>query len=281
MLGKRFFLRKVFLILVILLTGLMLYAFWWEPSSLLIKHYDITLNQTDPPEWRGLKIAIISDLHAGSPYIDAAKIKKIVNETNNAHPDIILLLGDFMIQGVIGGKHMPAAEIAGYLKNLQVPLGVYAVLGNHDWWDNSQTVLNGFINSGIPVLEDRSVHLTNANHNLWITGITDFYEGPHNILAALSIVPKTRKTLCLTHTPDIFPILPNRCFLTIAGHTHGGQVKLPILGRLVVPSKYGPKYAAGYVFEGDKHLFISTGIGTSILPVRFGVPPEISILYLN
>jgi hypothetical protein len=84
--------------------------------------------------------------------------------------------------------------------------------------------------------------------------------------------------LCFTHSPDVFPDLPKTCLLTIAGHTHGGQVDLPVLGRLIVPSEFGQRYAAGLVHENGRYMFVSTGIGTSIIPVRFRVPPEVSLV---
>jgi hypothetical protein len=87
--------------------------------------------------------------------------------------------------------------------------------------------------------------------------------------------------LAFTHNPDVFPHVPARVALTIAGHTHGGQVVLPLLGRPLVPSAYGQRYAIGHVEEDGRHLFVSSGLGTSIFPVRFGVPPEISIVVVR
>jgi predicted MPP superfamily phosphohydrolase len=94
-------------------------------------------------------------------------------------------------------------------------------------------------------------------------------------------VPQDEPVLLLTHNPDVFPDVPARVTLTLAGHTHGGQVALPILGRPVVPSRYGQRYADGLVMEDGRALFVSSGIGTSILPVRFRVPPEIAIVTLS
>lgn len=116
---------------------------------------------------------------------------------------------------------------------------------------------------------------------MYLVGIDDRMTRHDNAVLALHNVPAKSKALCLTHSPDVFPELPATCVLTIAGHTHGGQVDLPFLGRLIVPSKYGQRYAAGLIHENGKSLFVSTGIGTSIIPVRFGVPPEVTILEIR
>ncbi|HEY6402006.1 MAG TPA: hypothetical protein VI479_11395 [Blastocatellia bacterium] len=116
---------------------------------------------------------------------------------------------------------------------------------------------------------------------LWIAGIGDKWEGAPDINSALARVPDGATVIAFTHNPDIFPSIPTRVALTIAGHTHGGQVALPIIGRPIMPSDYGERYAGGHIVEGSKHIFVTTGVGTSILPVRFRVPPEISLLMIN
>jgi uncharacterized protein len=114
--------------------------------------------------------------------------------------------------------------------------------------------------------------------SFWLVGISDFWEGEHNVRAALAPVPDSAAALAFTHNPDIFPEIPERVSLTVAGHTHGGQVYIPGIGRRVVPSRYGSKFAIGHVNEGGRNLFVSSGLGTSIFPVRFLVPPEVSVL---
>ena len=107
------------------------------------------------------------------------------------------------------------------------------------------------------------------------------WEGRHDVTRVLAQVPEAAPILLVTHNPDLFPQLPERVTLGIAGHTHGGQVLLPLLGRLIVPSQYGERFAIGHIIEGQRHFFVSPGIGTSIIPVRFRVPPEISLLVLH
>jgi len=134
------------------------------------------------------------------------------------------------------------------------------------------------------VLENDAAIIERNGETLWVAGIGDKWEGKPDIastLARLARVDNTAPIIVFTHNPDIFPSIPSKVALTIAGHTHGGQVSAPIIGRPIVPSDFGERYAAGHIVEGVKHLFVTSGIGTSILPVRFRVPPEISLLTIN
>lgn len=253
------------------------YALWWEPSSLRAVEHDIVPGRGGIAP---LRIAVIADLHAGSPYIDEAKVRRVVALADGAKPDLILLAGDY-VAGARFGSDMPIEKTAGLLKGLHAPLGVYAVLGNHDHWHAPGRIAAALKRAGITVLENDHVAIARATGTLYLAGIGDDYTGNARPAMALRGVPGTQAALCFTHSPDIFPGLPPACALTVAGHTHGGQVWLPVLGRVIVPSKYGQRYASGLIRDGAKTLFVSTGIGTSILPVRLGVAPEVSILNLR
>lgn len=228
-----------------------------------------------------LRIAVLADLHTGSPHNDLEKLQEVVRATNRAHPDLVLLAGDFVIQGVVGGHFVEPEASARVLRSLQAPLGVYAVLGNHDWWLEGARVRKALEDEGIPVLEDRAIPLLFNRRPFWLAGVSDFWEAAHDVRRALTGVDEASPVIVVTHNPDVFPEIPDRVTLTIAGHTHGGQVVAPGLGRPVVPSQFGERYAIGHIVEGGRHLFVSTGIGTSILPVRFRVPPEISMIILR
>ncbi len=265
-------------------VGLALMALVWgffiEPSLLFFRDQKIVVKNW-PQRLNGFTVAFITDPHVGSPHIDLEKLAEIVAQTNARKPDLVLLGGDYVIQGVLGGKRVPSDKIAQALAGLKAPYGVYGILGNHDWWDDSQRILAEFTQAGIPLLEDRSVEIRHPNgDSFWLAGITDYLEGPHDVAKALSGIPDGVPLLALTHTPDIFPELPHHIGLTLAGHTHGGQVYLPFIGRPLVPSQYGERYAKGLVTEQGRHLFVSVGIGTSILPVRFLTPPEVVMLRL-
>lgn len=251
-------------------------AFWIEPAGLTVSH-----ERVDVP-WsprRPLRIAVLTDLHVGSPFNGLAKLRLAVDRTNAAHPDIVCILGDLVIHGVIGGRFVAPEAIATELKGLRAPAGAFAVLGNHDGWLDHDRVEDALERSGIRVVEERAAKLDTPAGPLWLAGVSDLWTGRHDIPAALAGVEQDgAPVILLTHNPDLFPLVPDRVALTVAGHTHGGQVRLPLIGRPIVPSEFGQRFAAGHVVEGGRHLFVATGIGTSILPVRFRVPPAVTVL---
>jgi predicted MPP superfamily phosphohydrolase len=272
--------RRIFNWLLLAGLVLSLWAFGVEPASLRVREHRLAI-----PGWpagqSGMRIALLSDLHVGSPYNGPGKLKEVVRRTNEARPDLILILGDLVIQDVLGGRFVPPERIAPELGGLRAPLGVYAVLGNHDRWLDGRRVLAALTKAGIPVLEDRAVEITRGGPPFWLVGVSDYWTAPHDIRGALGQVTNGDPVLLFSHNPDIFPRIPARVSLTLAGHTHGGQVYIPLIGRLVVPSVFGQRYAIGHVVEGGRNLFVSPGVGTSIFPVRFLVPPEISIVRLQ
>jgi len=270
----------VFIVLSTLVAGLFLWCFVVEPASLRVSEYQIEIPDW-PESFPVLKVAVIADLHVGAPFIGLDKVKEIVELTNDQKPDLILLPGDFVIQDVLGGEFIEPKETAKILAGLKAPLGVWGVLGNHDWWYDHKDVQEALETVGIPMLEDTAVSMSHKGETFWLVGISDFYEGAHDMERAFSKVPRNAPFLAMTHTPDIFVEYPKRTGLLISSHTHGGQVNLPFLGRPVVPSCYGDRFASGLIVEDGKKMFVSTGIGTSIIPVRFRVPPEISILYIH
>jgi len=254
-----------------------LWAFGIEPGLLVVRHVRMEL-----PGWReDVRIAVVSDLHIGSPHVGIDRLRRVVERMNAENPALVVLLGDYVIGGpggrggVRGGGFVEPEVIAAELRNLRAPLGVFAVLGNHDWWYNGDRVSRAFAEAGIPVLENKAVHVG----NFWLGGIADFWTRAPDIAGTLAQVDNGDPVVLITHNPDIFPEVPERVSLLLAGHTHGGQVHLPVIGTLVTTSKLG--YNAGDFFEHGHHLFVTTGIGTSIVPVRFGVPPEIVIMTLS
>jgi predicted MPP superfamily phosphohydrolase len=267
-------------ILLLIFSGLGLWAFWLEPSSFITTTTHIKLRQWSE-KCDGLKVVVLSDLHVGSPHNDLNNLIKVIQATNALQPDLILLAGDFVIHEVIGGHFVKPELIAQELKKLNAKLGVYAVLGNHDWWYSGWKMQEIFKREGISLLENKAIPLQNGSCHFWLAGIGDYWGAHFDTDKALRAIPKKETVIAFTHNPDIFYELPYRIALTFAGHTHGGQVNLPLLGRLIVPSQYGEKLASGYISEGGRDMFVNTGIGTSILPVRFRVPPEISVVYLH
>jgi hypothetical protein len=250
------------------------WAFEIEPGMLVVRHLRMEL-----PGWQSdLRIAVLSDLHVGSPHVGLDKLRTIVERTNAENPALVVLLGDYVIGGpnrgggIRGGGFVEPEPIAEELKKLRAPLGVYAVLGNHDWWYDGERVGKALNDAGIELLENRAVHVG----HIWLAGIADLWTRDPDVAGTLGQVRGEEPVVLITHNPDIFPEVPPRVSLTLAAHTHGGQVNLPLIGRVVTTSRLG--YTAGEFVEQGRHLFVTTGIGTSIMPVRLGVPPEIVIL---
>lgn len=257
------------------LAAVLLYGFWWEPDSLRVQDYDVALGI---PALKGLRIAVIADLHAGAPYIDVAKIDQVVALTNAARPDLILLAGDYGSERADGSLRLPLATIADHLKGLQAPLGVFAVVGNHDTVLGRRRVAAALGQDGILMLRNMHVVIGRPAGPLVVAGFDD----PPRLDRALAGLDGAR-VLCVTHRPDPFVYLPAACALTIAGHTHGGQVALPLVQSWAMAraSSLGVRYARGVIREKGHVLFVSPGIGTSSVPVRLGVPPEISLLKIE
>jgi predicted MPP superfamily phosphohydrolase len=275
--------KRIFLItagalaLVLVLTGI--WAFLIEPGRLVLKEETIKLKAW-PAGFDNLKIAVISDLHVGAPFIDEEKLRYIVLQINALQPDLVVILGDF-IASVRVGEVVEPEVIAENLKNLRARHGVFAVLGNHDWWYNGPRVERALEAVGISVLEDEALKIERNGQAIWLIGLKDAWTNQTDINGTISQVTDASPIVALTHNPDLFVRIPERVTLTLAGHTHGGQVNIPFFGRTQVPSEYGQRFAAGYIFENNHHLFVTTGIGTSIIPIRFRVPPEIVILTLK
>jgi len=272
--------RKICTVGSLCVLGCGLWGFWLEPASLRNENYEIHL-----PNWPeacdGLRIAVLADLHIGSPFNGLDKLDRIVDLTLRAQPDLILLAGDYVIHGILGGHKVAPEEVAEGLRRLTAPLGVFAVLGNHDWWTGAARIGRALESVGIPVLEDSSVLVKRNGCAFHLAGLSDYWEGPRDYRTALKNIPPGMPTIALTHNPDAFPEISRPVNLMIAAHTHGGQVYLPLIGRPIVPSKYGQRYAIGHIVENGRHLFVSSGLGTSIIPVRFLVPPEVSLLTIR
>jgi uncharacterized protein len=245
----------------------------------VVREYQLTI-----PNWPvsldGTKVAVITDLHVGSVYVDLKKVKQVVSETNKTNPDLTVLLGDY-VSNVRNYCPIKPSEFVPELAKLKAKDGVFAILGNHDWWYNGNEVLNAFKAAHLDVLENSARKINIRGQRLWIAGLADLWTRQPAIEKTIKAIPANDPILLLTHNPDVFPSVPSRVSLTIAGHTHGGQVALPGYGPIIVPSAYGLKYARGHVVENGNHLFVSTGIGTTMLPVRLCTPPEITILILN
>ena len=277
------------------------YAIGIEP----LLRMNITRYRLTPPRWPrdfNLKIVVLADIHACNPWMPVERIRKIVETTNALNPDIILLLGDYVSGMRLVTGYVPASEWSSALSELTAPLGVHSVLGNHDWWEDekAQKLTRGptiarlaLEKVGIPVYENDSVRLEKDGRASWLAGLGDQIaflfrhvrgykpvQGIDDLPGTLKQVTDDALVILLAHEPDIFPQVPDRVSLTLSGHTHGGQVRLFGFAP-IVPSRFGRRFAYGHIIEDNRHLIVSGGLGTSIVPVRFGSPPEIVMIDLG
>ena len=248
------------------------------------------------PEWGArppLTVCITTDIHAGGPWMSLARLRRIVDLANSLQPDLHVMLGDLPAHHrfVIDPVALPDTVAA--LAGLRAPLGVYAVLGNHDWWDDPVAMSWGrgppalralLEDAGLPVLANASVRLPHGR-GVWLLGTDSLWaysarRGAHDLPRAMAGITDDAPAILLAHEPDLFPDVPARVGLVLSGHTHGGQVRL--LGQApFVPSRYGARYARGVVEEGGRTLVVSSGLGCSAAPIRLGVPPELTLVRVS
>lgn len=240
-----------------------------------------------------LRIAILADLHICDPWTSLAALRRIVAVTNSLKADLILLPGDFIADGKLPARAVPASAIVAALAPLAAPLGVVAVLGNHDWRDcrlsrstafARNSVAEALGESAITLLTNAAKKIEHDGQSFWLAGIDSQQarkhmrkQGFHDAEAAFADVPDGAPAILLAHEPDYFARADARAFLQISGHTHGGQVNLAGW-RPMTPSAHGGRYAWGHIREGDRHLIVSGGIGYSGVPLRFMQPPEITLV---
>lgn len=262
--------RKIFLIVIIILG---VWAFLIEPSILKVSIINLKNNHL-----KGLKVVFIGDLHV-KPY-QKKHLKNIVKKISEQHPDLILCIGDF-VSGHKKSQSLSIEEITQELSVLKPKYGFYTTLGNHDWWQGGENIEKVLEESGIIVLGNENITININDKKLCIAGIEDLSTKGVDIEKALKNIHQP--SILLSHSPDVFPLInkQNKIDLVLAGHTHGGQVRFPFIGPLIVPSDYGNKYAQGLIEESNHIMFVTKGIGTSIIPVRFNCTPEIVVINFN
>lgn len=270
-------LMTVVLILLLIVAGLYLYARMearWDP---IVRTAAIKL-----PRWpKGIKpvrAVLISDIHIGSHAMDAARLNRIVDEINALRPDIVLIAGDFIYGHDPHGAKKKGEALVAPLKRLHPPLGVVAVLGNHDHWTGPDDVTSLLAQAGITVL----VNDVTARGPIVIGGVDDDYTGHADIAATMAkLRPFEGARIILTHSPDIAPRLPGDVHLLLAGHTHCGQGVLPFYGPVENVSRFKNRYRCGLVIDPGLAVIVTGGLGTSGPPLRFGAPPDLWLITIE
>lgn len=244
-----------------------------------------------PDPLQGLKLGLLTDLH--SSFIVPSDLFRAAGRLiMSEKPDLIVFTGDFIsgstkfLSGSIGKfKNEYLTSCVDALSLLEAPLGIYGVLGNHDFWsgpDSIRAICETFTKRlGLVWLRNRSVELKKGGSSFHLLGVDDYWEESCSLAAACRGVDADSVKVLLSHNPDInddISHMRERIDLVLSGHTHGGQIVMPFLGQPVIPSKFGQKYRAGLVFDGDRQTYISRGVGCLLAPVRLNCLPEATVL---
>jgi predicted MPP superfamily phosphohydrolase len=264
-----------------LLSATGAHALWLEPHHPVAEHVEIRLSRL-PDSFHGFRIAQITDIHFG-PYMGKSGVEEAVRIARSFRPDLLTLTGDFVSPpfgqpvGPAGAQHAePCADALASWKG--VPM--VAILGNHDHWNGPDIVAGALVDRGIRVLRNESFAIERGHDRLWISGVDDVLEKQDDLPKTLAAVPEKEATVLLAHEPDFaedvagFPV-----DLQLSGHSHGGQVRIPGLGPIVLP-ELARKYHTGLNRVGRLQVYTSRGLGVINPPVRLNCPPEVTLLTL-
>ncbi len=255
-----------------------------DPFPMRYARYDLSTSKW-PETHAPLNIAIAADLHVGCPSVPLRKVEEIVSKLNAMQADVVLLLGDYLITtSRFDGTHVPAEPIAERLGQIKARYGVYAVLGNHDWHEDGQGLWAEMEKNNIHVLENDAVKLVRPGlkgQDIWIAGLADDTTRTPDMAKTFAKISGTDPVVMMCHDPGTFLDIDERPVVTLSGHTHGGQVRFPFAGALHLPSRAPLRYAYGHIRENLGDLIVSSGIGTSTLPLRFNCPAELVSLTLR
>jgi predicted MPP superfamily phosphohydrolase len=240
-----------------------------------------------PESWDGLRIAQLSDLHYDD-YFSVVPLRKAIDIVNRLQPDLIVLTGDFVTapaklsRGARANAAAAAVEpCAQLLSQLRAGLGVVAALGNHDVNTNAAHITAALQAHAVQVLQNRSIAFEREGKRLWLAGVDDVLEGKPDLKLALSPVPPAEPVVLLAHEPDWADHVARRPVdLQLSGHSHGGQIRLPIIGAPYLPP-LGRKYPLGLRRIGPLVLYTNAGIGTIRIPMRLNCPPEVTLITLR
>lgn len=261
--------RALLLLAAIGMTALG-WGYWNIMADPLVRRTAVAM-----PDWPEgappIRVALIRDIHVPGPDMPPARAARLVAQVNAERPDLILLAGDFVGDRQLATRDYSDAETAAPLAGLRAPLGVFAVLGNHDHWRDGRRMARALATAGIPTLDNRAARVGPVT----LVGIGDAHTRNADIRAvgaAAASLPGP--LLAFTHSPDVVPALPGRFAVVLAGHTHCGQIVLPLIGPLASASAHGERYRCGVIREGGRTIVVTSGWGASVLPFRFGAPPD-------
>lgn len=266
--------KKILLSTVVLLFIFLAYSFI---ETYRLKTETTVFSDPDLPQsFVNKKIIFISDIHLGL-FFSASRLKKIIAKVNALNPDLIILGGDYIQRDK---KYIEPCFAE--LKNLQAPLGIYAVLGNHDYWEDAALVRENLLKAGLKPLDNQSYWLKQNPDKIKLGGVGDFFYDFQNLNTTIKDVKETSFVILVSHNPDYTEELnTNKIDLVLSGHTHAGQITFFGLWAPFIPSIYGQKYRHGLIDNGFAKVLVSSGLGPTLLPLRFFARPEINLVILS
>lgn len=267
------------------------YAYFIEPRRLVIVEEHLTVPNLDP-KLDGLRIVAIADIHTGSNHVPPDRLRLVVEKANEQNADIILLLGDYVSEtgrrrtaqekrdsGDGTELRIPVDIIADNLQGFSAKYGTYAIIGNHDWWHNEKKISAEFDRVGIRVLNNEIANIQVGESTVRLWGIEDLWQNRRVPAEVFENLADKMNVIAMTHNPDSLLTAPAGFAVMFAGHSHGGQINFPIFGPF---SPFNdPRFMDGHAEVDGKHVYVTSGIGTSVLPFRWRVPPEIAVVTLN
>lgn len=272
----RWVVRALFaaLVLAVVVAG---YGYWTATRDPVVRETRVEVRQW-PARQAPVRVLMISDIHVAGPDMPPSRLSRIVEQINALAPDIVLMAGDFISEKRASSWNYGADEIAAPLAALRPRLGTFAVLGNHDHWFDAAAMKSALERAGVDVLSNEAVRAG----PLAIGGLDDDYTGHADLgrtVVAMQMAGGVQ--VLLSHSPDPFPSLPEDVRLMVAGHTHCGQIRLPVIGPLATASRHGKRYACGRYDERGRTLIVGAGVGTSIVPVRIGAAPDMWLIEIG
>lgn len=262
--------RRAFSAVLLLAAVLLAWGYFTATADPVVRRTTVSL-----PDMGGVtkfRAVLVSDIHVAGPDMPPDRLARIVGQINALKPDIVLVAGDFVSDKRVATRLYDFKQAVSPLAGLRPTLGTIAVLGNHDHWRNPVEAKAELAAVGITVLSNEAVRAG----PLIVGGLDDDFTGHADLGKTIRAMSQLRGSkILLSHSPDPFPDVPVDVGLTVAGHTHCGQIRLPVFGAISYMSKYGDRYACGLIREGKKTLIVGAGVGTSLLPLRFGAIPDI------
>jgi predicted MPP superfamily phosphohydrolase len=245
-------------------------------SDPVVRHFAYHPAGWKPADGR-LRLVLLTDTHMSLPVSSPLRLNRMVDRINGLKPDLVLLGGDYMSRTALSFRY-PAPEAVAPFARIKARYGVLAVMGNHDHWAGFGAVGLALADAGVTTLVNGAVR----RGPLVIGGVDDDFTHQSDVRATVAVMKRLGGTpVLLSHSPDVFPAVPRRIGLVLAGHTHCGQIVPPLIGAVFTASRYGRRFLCGIHRNGDQTLIVSAGVGTSLLPLRFGAPPDFWVIDIS